>query len=954
MGSTLNDISAEALEQIERARARATRRAERREYLTEAALALVFLALSALAATVFTDGRAGWGTAVLLTVICALLARVEFEVGEGLTRPIQLAIVPMLVLLPAGLVPFAVIAAHLPATLLKVARGQAGPQRLLLTINDAAFSLAPALVMGLAPDDAGLATTVAFLLAANVAFVAGDLALATIRLWVGLGLDPRPELRGFAWVYAVDLALAPIGLLAALAGEAEPALLTGVLPLAALLTFFARERRGRIENAMELQRVAQESRERLQTIVRNSSDCIMIVSAEGAIETLTGAVDAVFGDAWEAAQDTPLLDYVDPQDAAVVRAFLSTVAAKGADERPEAEWRMRYADGSFRYVAAVATNLAGDDRLRGVVLTIRDVHDRKAFEEQLRHRAFHDALTGLANRPLFYDRIEHALTRGARADAQVGVLFVDLDDFKQVNDGLGHAEGDRLLQEVARRLETCLRSGDTAARLGGDEFGVLLEDVAGPDAVTAAAARVLEALAEPFELGGREVFASASVGMALSTPQDRGVEEFLRKADLAMYEAKRAGKHRAELYAPELDRGPDGRDAWFARNDEQRAEIEAVLRDPDAIRIVFQPIMDLRTGRVGGYESLSRFTGEPRRGPDQWFAQAHRCGLGYELEAHAIALALATPGRPAGTYLSVNMSPSSLLSETVLRVLPERLDGIVIEITENELVSGDQALLEALDGLRRRGARLAVDDVGAGYAGLTHVMRLQPDIIKLDRALTTGVDTDPAKAPLISSFVRYARDIDAAVCAEGVETLAELERLADLDVSYGQGYGIARPAAPWPEAALEATAACLYSFQATLAGDGGEDLEGADHDRRLERLARRVSGIGTEAELEACLPALAAELQADEVRIVGAGPGARDMALQELADDAGGAELRAAGYGSRLTLPITRGDELLGYLEAYALDQRPWSRFHIGRARVLSYQLGALAPVARALRATSR
>ncbi len=151
-----------------------------------------------------------------------------------------------------------------------------------------------------------------------------------------------------------------------------------------------------------------------------------------------------------------------------------------------------------------------------------------------------------------------------------------------------------------------------------------------------------------------------------------------------------------------------------------------------------------------------------------------------------------------------------------MRVLPERLDGLVIEITENELVSGDPAIHKALAALRARGARLAVDDTGAGYAGLTHVMRLQPDIIKLDRALTTGVDLDPAKAPLISSFVRYARDIDAAVCAEGVETLAELERLADLDVAYGQGYGIARPSAPWVPVAPEATAACLHSFQATL------------------------------------------------------------------------------------------------------------------------------------------
>jgi hypothetical protein len=216
-------------------------------------------------------------------------------------------------------------------------------------------------------------------------------------------------------------------------------------------------------------------------------------------------------------------------------------------------------------------------------------------------------------------------------------------------------------------------------------------------------------------------------------------------------------------------------------------------------------------------------------------------------------------------------------------------------------------------------------------------MRLQPDIIKLDRALTTGVDLDPAKAPLISSFVRYARDIDAAVCAEGVETLAELERLADLDVAYGQGYGIARPSAPWVAAAPEATAACLHSFEATLS-DASVAAE-PDYDRRLELLSRRLAAVTTQEELDACLVPLAAELQADEVRL--AGPGVR-RATQLLADDPEAAELRELGFGSCLTLPITRGGAVVGHLEAYKREQRPWSRFQIGRARVIGYQVGAL------------
>ena len=268
-------------------------------------------------------------------------------------------------------------------------------------------------------------------------------------------------------------------------------------------------------------------------------------------------------------------------------------------------------------------------------------------------------------------------------------------------------------------------------------------------------------------------------------------------------------------------------------------------------------------------------------------------------------------------------------------MLPERLDGLVIEITENELVSGDPAIHEALAGLRGRGARLAVDDTGAGYAGLTHVMRLQPDIIKLDRALTTGVDLDPAKAPLISSFVRYARDIDATVCAEGVETLAELERLADLDVAYGQGYGIARPSAPWVAGRRRRRRrpACTPSrprWPTPSTPATPTTTAGSSCSRAGWRRSRR---------LRSWRPAwcpLAAELQADEVRLAGVDADARHAAAgrRPRGRPDAAAALRALGFGSCLTLPITRGGELVGHLEAYAREQRPWSRFQIGRARV--------------------
>jgi GAF domain-containing protein len=230
-----------------------------------------------------------------------------------------------------------------------------------------------------------------------------------------------------------------------------------------------------------------------------------------------------------------------------------------------------------------------------------------------------------------------------------------------------------------------------------------------------------------------------------------------------------------------------------------------------------------------------------------------------------------------------------------------------------------------------------VDDIGAGYAGLTHVMRLQPDMLKLDRALTTGVQDDPAKAALIGSFVRYASEIGATVCAEGVETLEELRRLADLDVGYGQGYGIARPSPPWADAAEDAAAACLQAFTAALADS--------------EELPLRLAGARSAAELDALLVPVAAELGAGALRVTAAdgAPAAQLLVDDPAADPAAAAALRAAGFAARLSLPIPSGDQVVGRLELLAREPRPWSRAQVGRARRLCHQLG---PVLRDLPVT--
>jgi diguanylate cyclase (GGDEF)-like protein/PAS domain S-box-containing protein len=932
-------------------------RRNRRELVTEGAVAAAFTAASFVAYRLLDGADANPLLCLWLAIICALTARVEFDVGEGCTRPIQVVLASMFVVLPLGAVPVVVATGQVLSQSVDVARRRIAPRRLLMAIADSWFCLGPTVVIAATGLPTGWPAGIAIVAGAVIAQFLLDFVISGVRVRVGAGQAVRPLLRAFAWVWLVDLLLVPVGVFAAMIARDEPLAVAGVLPLVVLLAVFARERTGRIENALALRRIAQEGQDRLQSIVQNASDLIAIVRADGTMNTVTGAVEDVFGPGWETVQGAPLTHYVHPDDVTGVQAFLAGVADKPIGDSQESEWRLRYADGSWRHVSAVATNLLADPRVRGLVVTARDVDARKAFEEQLRHRAFHDPLTGLANRALFYDRIEHALTREPRTDGHVAVLYLDLDDFKPVNDRLGHAAGDRVLVAAAERLRTCMRSADTVARLGGDEFGVLIEAVSGPNEPVKAAERILAAFSEPFAIDEETLHLPLSVGITLSETAD-GAEDLLRHADLALYAAKRAGKRCIEVYEPGLERGSssDGelRATWLYTTDEQREEVLSVLARDDAMAIAVQPIVDLRTGRVAGYEALSRFNDVHKRPPNVWFAQAHRCGLGYELEAKALALALAVPGRPDGTYLTVNLSPSALTSDAVAAVLPERLDDLVIEITENEVLADDPKIAAALRDVRRRGARLAVDDTGSGYAGLTQVMRLAPDVIKLDRSLVAGVANDPVKAALIESFVRYARDIDASVCVEGIEDLDDLARLADLDVAYGQGYGLGRPGPPWPDAVEEAASTCRASFTASLAEDAPTGT-GNTQDHGLELLLARLS-LATDAHaIEALAGPIARELGADAVRLVPAdaesagaqldaatAPRLRQTLAGDPATDQGTSQdILSLGFRSRLQVPIRSRATTLAILEAYSASERPWSRFETRRARMIASGIAA-------------
>ena len=436
------------------------------------------------------------------------------------------------------------------------------------------------------------------------------------------------------------------------------------------------------------------------------------------------------------------------------------------------------------YAARVAPTGAGE--IRTLVGGFNDMATLvEAQRDRLQALAESDPLTGLANHRRFHQAL--ADTIGAARSA--AVVVVDLDHFKFLNDTRGHPYGDQVLREVAAKLREAVRGAqDLVGRLGGEEFGILLADVDAEEAFRVA--ERARGLIRGLPIDGFSLDCSAGVA-AWPTDTDSPAR-LLDLADAALYQAKRMG--RGQTRRVDADSGE-------AAVDQQRAAVRRLLDDPQLITPVFQPIVDLATGRVAGYEGLSRFPAEDGRRPDEWFDLARRCGLGPLLQALALRRMVEVPGRPNRTWLSLNLDAGALATDAVQGALPADLHGIVIEITEQELPPDDEALQRILDDLRGRGAKIALDDAGAGYAGLQHVVRIRPDIIKLDRSLVRGVDADAERLALIESFAAFSSRTGALLCAEGIETDEELAVLVHARVDLGQGYRLGRPGPPWASTA---------------------------------------------------------------------------------------------------------------------------------------------------------
>jgi diguanylate cyclase (GGDEF)-like protein len=577
-----------------------------------------------------------------------------------------------------------------------------------------------------------------------------------------------------------------------------------------------------------------------------------------------------------------------------------------------------------------------------------------------------DSLTGLTNHRGFQQTLRSELRTAAAKGRTVALVVLDLDDFKTINERHGHPFGDGVLQGVGAQLSASVRGEDTAARTGGEEFALILP---GTDAETAEdiAERVRVAIGE---LGPAGSELTCSAGVAVYPVDGDNATSLLQLAEGALYWAKRSGKSRIRRFDPDHVR--------LLGDAPQRSEIERILRER-AIEPVFQPVAALTTGRLLGYEALARFPDAPERPPSTWFAQANACGLGPQLEAAAIQAALEVPDRPLGTHLALNVSPSALSTDVVRSVLPDDLSGIVIELTEHEVYVGDSLLADSLADLRERGARIAIDDAGAGYAGLKQVMWVRPDIVKLDLDLTRAIHSDPVRMALVESLVRFARRVGATVCAEGIEKHDDIEVLANLDVPWGQGYALGRPAPPWSRISPPAAETCRNALaQALISSPGGDSPRISAGDRRLEHLAGRLANTRTASDLYSTLDLMAGELHADKIALsrwhserqelqtlAESGDQAQDEffsvddypatarvleqqeATQVMASDpeADGSEvefLLSQGYRSLLMVPIVLGGQSLGIVEATSEEERPWTRTEINRARIIANQLASV------------
>ncbi len=565
----------------------------------------------------------------------------------------------------------------------------------------------------------------------------------------------------------------------------------------------ARERTFAEEKARLMAEIQRRSSEaRFTSLVQHSSDLITVVGPNATITYQSPSSEHVLGYPPHELVGTRFDRLVPPEDAGRVLRLLADGSAYARRDGQLIECTLRHRDGTLHQFEILHTNLLDDEHVSGIVLNARDISERKAFEEQLAHQAFHDPVTNLPNRALFVERVRHAIGRARREGRKLGVIFLDIDDFKTINDSLGHGAGDTALIDVAKRLSESIRSSDTAARFGGDEFVVLLEDLeGGTDTAAEVAERILEDLRRPLMVAGKELVVRGSIGISiLEDSSTTSADELIRDADAAMYIAKRDGKGSYRLFEPEMHAGV------LARL-ELRADLQRALENGQ-FDLHYQPIVRLADSCVVGMEALLRWR-HPERGlvvPGEFIPFAEETGLIVPIgrwvlrEACREAVAIRKlwdEGPPL--YMCVNLSVKQLQHSDVISDVEDALTEsglephlLTLEITESMLIDDPDIAVVKLNELRALGLRIAMDDFGTGYSSLSYLSRFPVDVIKMDRSFLRPEAT-PEAVDLSSAVVALGSSLSLEVVAEGIELDEQLTRLRDLGCELGQGFHFARP-----------------------------------------------------------------------------------------------------------------------------------------------------------------
>lgn len=557
-------------------------------------------------------------------------------------------------------------------------------------------------------------------------------------------------------------------------------------------------RRGALDAKLAIEQESAEaialSERRFRLSFENNTSGMLLVDPDGRIVSANGAFCEMLGWSEQEIVGRVSLELTHPDDRALTDETRRE-AMRASTPRTSYTKRFVHRDGRDVW-AEVSRSIIEDESggIWGFVSSVRDLTEERALISQLSHQALHDPLTGLANRALLEDRLQHALERSGRRGPRPAVAMLDLDDFKEVNDTRGHHIGDKLLSALATRLEEVIRAGDTIARFGGDEFCYLVEGLESEAEVHAVASRILGSLDRPFNVDDERFALNASLGIALGG-EGATAEQLLQAADLALYEAKRRGKGRYEMFTPEL-----------AVRSVTHVELENELRaggEESGLSLHFQPIVDLNRETVVALEGLVRWQ-HPHRGwvePAEFIPVAERSELILALGEFVVASGcrgLATLSEVADgwpLFLCLNVSGRELGSPDFADSVEEALDHwslgpdrLVLEISESAALEDVVVSAPSLAALRERGARLALDDFGAGYSSLNCLSRMRPDIIKIDPAFIGGQGDDAYEQTVLQTTIALGHQLGAVLVAEGIETREQLERVRRYGCDYGQGH----------------------------------------------------------------------------------------------------------------------------------------------------------------------